>query len=219
MSNRYLQQFMQHLVHGGVWLQGLINLVLEAKASLVSQGVTYTAVAFGSSGNSITVAITGGGTAGAEVVSVVGNDISVQVEEGVSTVTQVRTAVNASVPAALLVLASGTNAATLSALAAASLAGGIDGVVSSSIMGASAAQTGVGEVTITLDDTYAQLEDVNVSLEKSIAQDLIPQVKSNDMVTAKTIVINLLTGATKTDPLAAASLHVSMFLRNSSVPY
>jgi len=85
-------------------------------------GVTYTAVALSSglnsAGNLISVAYTAGGTAGAEVVTVVGNAISVQIQSGVSTITQVRTAVNASVAAAALVTATGTSATTVATTAA-----------------------------------------------------------------------------------------------------
>jgi hypothetical protein len=79
-------------------------------ASVTIQNVTYTAKTIGSNGELITVAYTTGGTAGAEVVTVVGRAISVKIEHNVSTGTNVRTAVNASVAAAALVAASGTSA-------------------------------------------------------------------------------------------------------------
>jgi hypothetical protein len=96
-------------------------------ATLTKGGVTYTAVATDNTGNLISVAYTGGGTAGSEVVSVVGNAISVQIQDGVSTITQVRTAVNASVPAAALVTASGTSGTAVSIASASFLTGGITG--------------------------------------------------------------------------------------------
>lgn len=96
-------------------------------ATLEKGGVTYTAVATDQSGNLITVAYTAGATAGAEVVSVVGNAISVQIEDGVSTITQVRTAVNAAAPAAALVTATGTSATPVDIAAATALTGGITG--------------------------------------------------------------------------------------------
>ena len=100
----------------------------ETAATLTKGGVTYTAVTgLGSSGNSITVAYTGGATAGAEVVTVVGTAISVQIENGVSTITQVRTAVNAAPAAAALVTATGTSATTVATATASSLTGGVDG--------------------------------------------------------------------------------------------
>lgn len=62
------------------------------KAFRVIQELTYTAVKAGTQGNSITITYTGGATAGAEVVTVLGNAISIQIEDGVSTATQVKTA-------------------------------------------------------------------------------------------------------------------------------
>lgn len=100
----------------------------ETKAAQTKGGVTITAVAnLGKSGNSITLTYTAGGTAGAEVVTVSGNDISVQIQSGTSTITQVRTAINASTPAAALVLATGTSATVVSSATVTSCAGGIDG--------------------------------------------------------------------------------------------
>lgn len=100
----------------------------ETAAAKDVDGVTSTAVAgLGAAGNSITVAYTGGATAGAEVVTVVGNAISVQIEDGVSTITQVRTAINASGAAAALVTATGTSATPVDVTAATALEGGITG--------------------------------------------------------------------------------------------
>lgn len=69
--------------------------------SLIVGDLTFTAVASGVS--TVTFAYTGGATAGAEVVSVVGSAISVQIQNGVSTATQVLTAIRASAPATALV--------------------------------------------------------------------------------------------------------------------
>lgn len=96
-------------------------------ATLTKGGVTYTAVATDNTGNLITVAYTAGGTAGSEVVSLVGNAISVQIESGVSTITQVRTAVNLSAPAAALVTATGTSGTAVTTATASALTGGITG--------------------------------------------------------------------------------------------
>lgn len=63
-------------------------------ASVTIQDITYTAVSIGSVLGTITVAYTGGGTAGSEVVTVVGNAISIKIQSGVSTATQIRTAFN-----------------------------------------------------------------------------------------------------------------------------
>jgi hypothetical protein len=84
----------------------------------------------GAAGNSITVAFTGGGVAGSEVVSVVGTAISVQIASGTSTITQVRTALNASALSNVLILASGTSSSTMTTAAAIALSGGANSKVS-----------------------------------------------------------------------------------------
>lgn len=106
---------------------GSSGVTAAVAASLVVQDLTYTADTAGTGGNAITIAYTTGGTAGAEVVSVVGNAISVQIESGVSTATQIKTAVDASGPASALVnvtvSGTGSNAQT-APVAATNLAGG-----------------------------------------------------------------------------------------------
>lgn len=67
------------------------------------QDITYCSVTFGNTGTSISVAYTAGGTAGAEVVTVTGNAISVQIQSAVSTATQVLAALQASAAAMALV--------------------------------------------------------------------------------------------------------------------
>jgi hypothetical protein len=100
----------------------------ETAATQTKGGVTYTAVAdLGADGDSITVAYTGGGTAGAEVVTVTGSAISVQIQSGVSTITQVRTAVNALAAAAALVTATGTSGTAVSTAGATACSGGVSG--------------------------------------------------------------------------------------------
>lgn len=72
-----------------------VPVTSAVKASLVVQDITYTAVLRGTAGNSISITYTSGGTAGSEVVTVSGNDISIQIEDGVSTATQVKAAFDA----------------------------------------------------------------------------------------------------------------------------
>ena len=77
----------------------------EQLAALVIQDLTITALAgSGINGNLLNVTYVAGGTAGAEVVTVAGNDIEVQIDDGVSTATQIETALNGS--AAFTALAS-----------------------------------------------------------------------------------------------------------------
>lgn len=218
MANRLFQTLFQTMVRGYVHLAGKISLVTAVKATKVTQGLTLTAVDFGIGGNDITIAFTGGATAGAEVVSVSGKAISVQIESGVSTVTQVRTALQAAGAATALAVTTGTSGSAVATAAAVSLTGGVDGVSTQAINGvASVARTGVGEYTVTLADQYSALESCNLTLKAATAVDLVPQIKSHDVAGAKTIVFRLLAGATATEVAAACEVHFSAVLRNSSL--
>ncbi len=84
----------------------------QSAATLVIQDITYTAAVFGTAGNSDTVAYTTGGTAGSEVVTVVGSAVSVNIQSGVSTAAQVLAAVNSSAAALAVVSASLSGLAT-----------------------------------------------------------------------------------------------------------
>jgi len=72
------------------------------KAVLAVQDLTYTAVAADSAGESVTIAYTAGATAGSEVVTVTGSAVSIQIESGVSTATQVKTKYDLSAAAVAL---------------------------------------------------------------------------------------------------------------------
>jgi len=75
----------------------------SVKASVVIDDITYTAVNGGSQGNAITIQYVDTVLAGAETVVVTGNAILVNLEDGVSTATQVSAAIGASAAALLLV--------------------------------------------------------------------------------------------------------------------
>lgn len=93
-------------------------------------------------------------------------------------------------------------------------------VSSNTIQGAaSVARTGTGEYTITLSDGYVALLACNLTAQAATAVDLVPQIKSNDVVSAKTVVFRMLAGATATDPSAACVVHVRLLMRDSSVLY
>ena len=114
------------------WVPAPTMLTGPAKSSLSLEGVTYTAHANGMAGNSITVTITGGATAGSENVSVGGTnltDITVQAETGVSTVAQIVAAVNANFQASGLVTASGNGPTTALPIGTYNLTDGCDGLV------------------------------------------------------------------------------------------
>jgi hypothetical protein len=75
----------------------------SVKATLVIDDITYTAVSGGTPGNSITIQYADTVTAGSETVVVTGNAILVNIEDAVSTATQVSAAIGASAAALLLV--------------------------------------------------------------------------------------------------------------------
>jgi hypothetical protein len=73
-----------------------INYTPAVKAQVTIQDLRYKALTPGVGGNSITVRYINDGTAGSETVGVSGNAITVHIQSGVSTATQVKTAVEAS---------------------------------------------------------------------------------------------------------------------------
>jgi hypothetical protein len=98
--------------------------VLSTQASLVKGSLTFTAVAGGTGGNEISIEFLNTGTAGNEVVTVTGtgNDkkISVSMQSGTSTATQLKTALDASTAAAALItttIASGQGSTTQTSFA------------------------------------------------------------------------------------------------------
>lgn len=88
-------------------IQHVNNYLMYSSLSIFNN--SFTAVADGVGGNSISIAITLGATAGSEIVTVVGNAITIQVENNVSNDQQIADAVNASGPASALVKAVYTN--------------------------------------------------------------------------------------------------------------
>lgn len=92
-----------------------------------------------------------------------------------------------------------------------------DASVSGSVgLGYSCARTGVGIYTITLEDKYPYLYSCQLTLFAGTAVDLVPQVKSEDVAGAKTIVFELLAAATPTDPGAVCAVYVKLDLKNLS---
>lgn len=134
---------------------------LQSPATLVVQDLTYTADAQGFGGNDISITYTGGGTAGAEVVSVVGSAISVQIQSGVSTATEVETAINGSAPASALisVSVSGTAGDPQVTAAQAFLAGGFD----TSLLRVGMRVVGTGVPTNTVIRTISTADAIVVS--------------------------------------------------------
>lgn len=219
MASRRYNQFSYSFEQMPVRLIGNITQSGSAGAfsTLVTQGITLTAVTMGSAGDDISIAFTGGGTAGAEVVSVSGNAISVQIESGVSTVTQVRTAINASGAAAALVSASGTSASTVATAAAANLASGADTAFSQiGLSSVSISQTGTGVYLLSMADKFNALLSCSIMLQRaSGAVDLVAQLASVDVASAKQISFRMLAAATPTNMASGDKLYIALEMRNS----
>lgn len=218
--NKYTRsQFVYSTYGKPVMIAGTMVLAVPVQASLVNQGVTITSDVLGSAGNSITYAVTGGGTAGSEVVTVSGNAISIQIQSGVSTVTQVRTALNASTEAAALITASGTSGSAVTApVAATALSGGVDGVSSSNFgsLVASAVRTGVGTFLITFSDQYNSIQSANCQFGSPTAQAIVPQI--SDFLSGNGgFQISLLSGSTPTDVTDVSLLYFNAILNASSI--
>lgn len=125
----------QTLLIGGANTIEHVGLAAQGSlASLIVQDLTYTAVANGNgsnaAGNNITITYTAGGVTGSEVVTVRDSNINVSMHTGVSTATQILTAVRASALASALVnvVVSGTGSTAQVAATVASLSGGVQGI-------------------------------------------------------------------------------------------
>lgn len=189
---------------------------IGAAATLVSNGITYTADRMGSAGNSITIALVAGGTAGSEVVTVTGKAISVAIESTVSTRTQVKTALDGSAAAAALIsvsVTSGGTAATLSAAAPLAAGDDTDFTRSSSCM--SVHQIDVGVYEIELPNVYNALIGASIMIQRAAAVDLMAQIQAVDLA-AKTVTFRVQAAATPTNLANSDVLYISLELRNSS---
>lgn len=113
-------------------------------ASVVKANLTFTADTLGAGGNAISIEFLDTGTAGAEVVTVVGSKISVSMEDGTSTANQLKTALDAKPEAAALInttVASGQGSTAQASFAEAHLATGADGILLGTFKGATVIQT------------------------------------------------------------------------------
>lgn len=184
-------------------------------ATLVTQGITLTAVTMGTAGNSITIRFTPGATAGSEVVTVSGTAITVQIATGVSTVTQTRTAINASGAAAALVSASGTSASTVATASALNLATGTSTSFTTTGHGFTLSQTGTGIFLATFPQTFAAMIGCSIMIQKASATDIQPQIISSSVSSAGTVSFRLIAGATPTNLASGDILFLSFDMRNS----
>jgi hypothetical protein len=100
---------------------------VDTQATRIVQDLTYLSKLIGELGNDISIAYIGGGTAGSEVVTVTDEVIEVEIESGVSTASQIKDAIEASVEANALVevVVSGTGSTAQVSAGAVNLQGGI----------------------------------------------------------------------------------------------
>lgn len=82
---------------------------------------------------------------------------------------------------------------------------------------ASIVRSGAGEYTITLEDKLNALLDTSFQVAAATPTDLVPQLLGYDVVSAQTIVVNLLTGAVPTDAAVDVELLFTLTLKNTSV--
>lgn len=191
-------------------------------ASRTINGITYAAQEMGSDGNSITIALVAGGTAGAEVVTVTGTAISIQIESGVSTRTQVVDAVEADAEASELInlsASSGGTAATLSSALPLQNGDDTDFDASSNCMSLSEVHPGV--YAISIPDSYAALLGASIiSLQDNYGGALgrTPIILSADVTDAKEIVVAMTeAGVYPSQSMSNGDvIYICLELRNSS---
>jgi hypothetical protein len=216
---RYTNQFMNSFERNPVMLMGSASQTgsVGSFATLTSNGITYTADRMGDAGNDITIEIVGGGTAGAEVVTVLNSlHIKVVIESGVSTRTQVKTALDNSAAAAALIsvsVSSGGTAASL--LAQTNLATGADTPISMEAQAFTVAQIGTGIFEISANTPMANLLSASIMLQRSSAVDLMAQIQSVSASSRK-IVFRMQAGATPTDMASGDVLYIQLVVRPSA---
>jgi hypothetical protein len=110
---------------GIVVMTNNVNTFPGAQASLVVQDLTYTALQPGQDANNFQIEYVGGGTAGSEGITLAGSTMTVEIEGGVSTATQIKAAVDASPAITFLSVAvTGTGSNTQTTFSATNFSGG-----------------------------------------------------------------------------------------------
>ena len=143
--------------------QYALSVPVAAASTLTgSVGVlSFTADVAGSAGNSISVILEDGETAGSETVAVVGSVITVGIETGVSTAAQIKTALDADGDAAALINTVATTAGAMEAGLTVTLASGSDGIESTVT---NLTRSGVGTFTYTLERAYEAISLANLAV-------------------------------------------------------
>lgn len=78
-------------------------------------------------------------------------------------------------------------------------------------------RTGAGEYTITLQDSWNSLLNASFQILAATPVDLVPQLLSYSVTSAKTVVVNLLAAAVPTDSAQDIELLFTLTLKNTSV--
>lgn len=193
-----------------------------AFASLVNQGLTYTAVEIGAAGNDITIALIDP-AANSEplAINVTGNDIVVTLATDgggaiTTTATQLQAALDADGDVTALVTVTGSGGTALNALAEDNLENGVDFAQTALKYGYALSQIGTGEYRITLEDKYAALLGAFFTVLDAGDTDKVIQVKSQTVASTKFIDFNVLAGTTPTNLAVDDVLYVQLNLRNST---
>ena len=136
-----------------------------AKATLTTQGLKVDAKLGGPTGNGISIEFTSGGTAGSEVVTVTGQAISVQIEDSVSTLAQVITALGLASPAVALATFTQIGLPTdpMTAAAPLSLTGGAVGDPATA--GAELASLNGNTVEVLIADGVSTADQIKAALD------------------------------------------------------
>jgi hypothetical protein len=74
-----------------------------------------------------------------------------------------------------------------------------------------------GLYTLTLNDKFAELISCHVTVQAASAVDCVCQIRSHDVVSEKTIVLDLLKAAVSTEAEADLVLHICIMSRDTSV--
>lgn len=179
-----------------ITIEYLENILGENSIATI-QNIIYTALAEGTVGDSISIEYTSGGTAGSEGVTVVGNAITVQIQDGVSTADQIRAALLGSPAAVALIDASLTIGSTgnepQNIVSQTFLSGGVDPV----------GEAGNEEVTVVGNAITVRLEST-VSTAQQVADAVNASPAASALVTATPAVGN--ESNPQTSPVAATNL-------------
>lgn len=73
-----------------------------------------------------------------------------------------------------------------------------------------------GQYTVTLEDKYTELMSVSVMVESAAAQDIVVQMISHDVKSAKTIKLRTLKAAVETAPTDGSVLIIKIDVKNTS---